>query len=65
MTNSTKSTTKKGHAITRRGLWKGRFLAALRQTGNVGLACKTAAVDRKTAYNHRKKYATFAEKWND
>jgi hypothetical protein len=65
MQNSTNSTPKKGHALTRRGQWKEPFLKELGHTGNVTLACKAAAIDPKTAYNHKKKFASFAEKWNE
>lgn len=48
-----------------RHLWRIDFLAILRRTMNVGLACAHAGVARKTAYKHRNKYPRFAQAWDD
>lgn len=45
--------------------WQDRFLAALRNSGNVRAACQAAKVERMTAYRHRKKSPVFAQKWED
>lgn len=42
-----------------------RFLESLRDTGNVRLACLAAGVPRRTAYNWRKKWKTFANEWEE
>lgn len=41
------------------------FVAELRNSANVRLACQKANIDRKTAYNWRKKYRGFAAAWDD
>ena len=40
-----------------------RFLDKLRHSGNVRLSCKAAGVPRRTAYNWRDKWKTFADEW--
>lgn len=45
--------------------WREEFIAALRDNGNVAEACRRAHIDRKTAYNLRKKSATFAAQWEE
>jgi hypothetical protein len=42
-----------------------RFLDRLRQSGNVRLSCQAAGINRKTAYNWRNKWSTFAAEWDD
>jgi hypothetical protein len=44
-------------------LWRGRFLRALRRTGNVTQAALAAGVDRSSAYPRRKSEPDFAAKW--
>ena len=44
-------------------LWRQTFLRALARTGNVRAAAFEAGVDKVTAYNHRRKDAGFAGKW--
>ena len=41
------------------------FCHALVASGVVGPACKQAGISRKTAYNWRNKWATFAQRWDD
>lgn len=41
-----------------------RFIEAYSQRGIVGEACKAAGISRDTAYKWRKKYRTFAERWD-
>lgn len=57
----TKSTRKKGRPKS----WRERFLAALEETGLVGVACGKANVSRGTAYDHRKADPAFASAWDD
>ena len=45
--------------------WRAKFLAELALRANVRLACEVAAIDRKTAYNHRHADPEFAEQWDD
>ena len=42
-----------------------RFLARLRESGNVRASCDAAGVPRRTAYNWRGQWATFAKAWDD
>lgn len=58
---STLPTPKKANSQS--GEWKENFLQALRNSGNVRLACQAAAVDRSTAYNHRRNDDKFAAAW--
>ena len=41
-----------------------RFLEGLRKYGTVLEGCKSAEIDRTTAYRWRKKWAWFAEQWD-
>jgi hypothetical protein len=45
--------------------WRRKFLAALRNTANVRVACDAAEVGRSTAYRYRDRDAKFAERWDD
>ena len=45
--------------------WKTRFIATLRDTGNVTKACLSAKVSRPTAYTERKVNETFALEWDN
>jgi hypothetical protein len=51
-------------ARTRTGAWRAVFLRALAKTPSVTVACKTAGVNRRTAYDHRERDAEFAEQWD-
>jgi len=42
-----------------------RFLDRLRNSGNVRASCKAAGVPRRTIYNWRDKWVTFADEWDD
>ena len=42
-----------------------RFLDKLRDSGNVRLACRAAGVPRRTVYNWRDRWVTFADEWDD
>ena len=42
-----------------------RFLARLRNSGNVRLSCTAAGVPRRTVYNWRNKWATFRDEWDE
>ena len=42
-----------------------RFLEKFRDCANVRMACEAAGVPRRTAYNWRAKYRTFAAEWED
>lgn len=42
-----------------------RFLDRLRDSGNVRAACQAADVPRRTVYNWRAKWVTFADEWDD
>ena len=42
-----------------------RFLDKLRNSGNVRMACKAAGVPRRTVYNWRDKWSTFADDWDE
>lgn len=41
------------------------FLEALAASGNVYVACKRSGVPRRTAYDWRKRWKTFADEWQD
>jgi len=45
--------------------WWPRFLAALRNSGNVRAACQAAGIDRRTAYRNRHQYKGFARHWDE
>jgi hypothetical protein len=45
--------------------WHARFINILSQSCNVTLACKGAAIDRTTAYAHRKEMPDFANAWEE
>ncbi len=45
--------------------WKQRFLNALMEHGNVGLACMRAGIHRQTAYQARALHPEFAQAWAD
>ena len=45
--------------------WRGAFVAALRQTGNVRRACEACGINRTSAYNLRNADPTFAAEWDD
>ena len=42
-----------------------RFLERMRQSGNVYLSCRAAGVPRRTVYNWRARWKTFADEWAD
>ena len=42
-----------------------RFLAALRNTGNVRAACQEAGIARVKAYRWRNKWSSFATAWDE
>lgn len=44
--------------------WVEEFLRWLSACPNVTRACRAAHISKKTAYQHRKRYASFAEKWD-
>lgn len=45
-------------------VWAPAFLAALRECGNVTVACGMAKIDRTTPYKHREADAEFASAWD-
>ena len=47
------------------GSWKPAFIAALRNSANVRLACETAGVSRVVAYDWRKKDPAFRAEWDE
>jgi hypothetical protein len=49
----------------RRPRWEGAFLAALRDSGNVRLACSRTGIARRTAYDLRDRHEDFAAAWDD
>ncbi len=49
----------------RRPDWRPVFLAKLRDTANVRLACKAADVHRSVAYRTRERSTTFAAAWDE
>lgn len=61
---TTKSTPEKKR---RRGAgeWIPTFLATLRNSGNVRLACQKAGIDRKTAYKWKERSREFREQWQE
>jgi len=62
---ATKRTPKKRNrtAVTRAVNWKPKFIARLRECGNVKLACDATNIDRATAYRHREDEEGFAKQW--
>ena len=49
----------------RTGEWRESFIAALRDSGNVRLACSMAGVSRAMAYKEKEKGNGFAAQWQD
>ena len=47
------------------GGWPSRFLAVLRETGNVSAAARQAGTSRSVCYRHRLRHAGFAAAWED
>ena len=45
--------------------WRGVFLAALRETGNVSAAARRASTSRSVCYGRRRRDAGFAAAWED
>lgn len=45
--------------------WRPKFIAALRNSGNVRASCFQAGVGRRTAYNHRDRSKEFAADWDE
>ena len=45
--------------------WRAIFLDTLRETANVSESCRVAEITRKTAYEHRNRYANFALDWDE
>jgi hypothetical protein len=52
-------------ARTRVGAWRATFLRALAKTPSVTVACRSAGVSRRTAYDHRERDPEFSKKWDD
>jgi len=52
-------------AVTRATDWKVKFIARLRESGNVKVACAAARISRWTAYRNREADADFAQQWTD
>ena len=52
-------------AAGRRPSKKTAFLAALTETVNVTLACRSAGIPRRTAYDWRENDADFARRWDE
>jgi hypothetical protein len=46
-------------------VWQGRFLGALRDSGNVRASCAAAGIDRSTAYRTYKTSPEFAMQWDE
>ena len=44
--------------------WYPKFLAALRDSGNVRAASEAAGILRETAYRNRRRYKAFAKQWD-
>ena len=42
-----------------------RFLAKLRDSGNIRLSCRAAGIPRRTVYDWREKWKTFAAEWDE
>jgi hypothetical protein len=45
--------------------WRPKFLASLRNSGNVRAACLAAGIDRRTAYRNRDNSTEFAAQWDE
>ena len=54
----------KGRFVREGPDWAAEFLGALRDTGNVRLACQAAGISRPTAYDRRDKDPIFAGAWH-
>jgi hypothetical protein len=46
-------------------VWRPKFIAALRNSGNVRAACQQAGVPRRTAYRHKARSPEFADDWDE
>ena len=62
MTNTTNST---NGTLAHNRKFMDVFLEKLRDSGNVRLSCKAAGVPRRTVYNWRDKWVTFADEWDE
>src|SRR3972149_9882694 len=51
-------------ARTRTGAWRQEFLDALSTLAHVERACKVAQIEKRTAYNHRRKDPEFRKNWD-
>src|SRR3972149_832140 len=51
-------------ARTRTGAWRQEFLDALSTLAHVERACKVAQIEKRTAYNHRRKDPEFRKAWD-
>jgi len=58
--------TKRTHstAKTRNVDWKPKFIASLRETGMIRLACEAVGIARATAYVHREEDVEFSQAWD-
>ena len=45
--------------------WRPKFIAALRDLGNVRRSCEAAKVGRRTVYDHRTRDQDFAHEWDE
>ena len=45
--------------------WRDKFIATLRETGNVAYSCSIAVVRNWTAYRARRDHPNFAAQWDD
>ena len=54
----------KGRFVREGPDWAAEFLGALRDTGNVRLACQAAGISRPTAYDRRDRDPVFAGAWH-
>jgi len=45
--------------------WHDKWLEVFRRTGNVSKACESVAINRDTAYHHRKLFPIFKQQWED
>lgn len=64
MTGQTR-TPKKADDAPKTPVWQPAFLSALRDSGNVRVACAAAQIGKSTAYDRRKADPEFAAIWQD
>jgi hypothetical protein len=51
------------NTTTKKRRWEKAFLTALRESGNIRVACEAVGIERSTAYDYRNADIEFKERW--